>query len=175
MYGPHLLLGYCKCRWPHQTVRVPNAWRIYSNFRVLFHSAVANALITGSVCVGGIIGPQTFQARDAPQYIPAKISVLATQSTAILVAIIIRLYYGWQNSRKEKAAITQKTIKDIEWLNCKSTLFKLGDTMLIRCPYSYRQRKPYFPISVLDWDQRQDVGRDIIMFLLTMKLTMIAF
>jgi len=91
-----------------------------------FCSAVANALITASLCVGGIIGPQTFQAKDAPQYIPGKITVLAAQSMAIMVAVILRLYYGWQNSCKEKAGDAQQTIKDIEWLNCKSLLPKLS-------------------------------------------------
>ncbi|KIM82059.1 hypothetical protein PILCRDRAFT_820966 [Piloderma croceum F 1598] len=79
--------------------------------------AVANALITASICVGSIIGLQTFQAKDAPRYIPSKITVLSTQSAAIMVAVILRLYYGRQNSRKAKAAITQQTIEDIEWLN----------------------------------------------------------
>ena len=37
------------------------------------------ALIAGSFSVGNIIGPQTFQAKDVSQYIPAKIIVLATQ------------------------------------------------------------------------------------------------
>jgi hypothetical protein len=43
-----------------------------------------------------------------------------------MIAVILRLYYGWQNSRKEKAAIAQQTIKNIEWLNCKSPLLELG-------------------------------------------------
>lgn len=62
------------------------------------------ALIAGSFSVGNIIGPQTFQARDAPQYIPAKIAVLATQSAAALVAFVLFLYYVWANKRKDAAA-----------------------------------------------------------------------
>lgn len=76
----------------------------------------ATSLISAAFCIGSIIGPQTFQEKDAPQYIPAKIAVLATQSAAILVAVTARLYYGWQNSRKETAS-AQMTVKDIEWLN----------------------------------------------------------
>jgi hypothetical protein len=87
---------------------------IWHCFRVF-----ANAIITASFCIGSIIGPQTFRAEDAPRYIPAKLALLATQSAAIMVAITARLYYGWQNSRKEKLASTQQTIKDIEWLNCE--------------------------------------------------------
>ena len=87
-------------------------------------------MISAAFCIGSIIGPQTFRAKDAPKYIPAKIAVLGTQSAAIMVAITARLYYGWENSRREKAISAQKTIKDIEWLNCKSALFTLGFTRL---------------------------------------------
>lgn len=61
------------------------------------------ALIAGSFSVGNIIGPQTFQARDAPQYIPAKIIVLATQSGGALFAGLLFLYYVWANKRKYAA------------------------------------------------------------------------
>lgn len=67
----------------------------------------ASALIAGSFSIGNIIGPQTFQARDAPQYIPAKIAVLATQAAAVLVAFVLFLYYVWANKRKDKALGTQ--------------------------------------------------------------------
>lgn len=53
--------------------------------------------------MGNIIGPQTFQARDAPQYIPAKIIVLATQSGGALFAGLLFLYYVWANKRKYTA------------------------------------------------------------------------
>lgn len=61
---------------------------------------VSVALIAGSFSVGNIIGPQTFQAKDAPQYIPAKITVLATQAGAAVVAFVLFLYYVWTNRRK---------------------------------------------------------------------------
>ncbi|KAI4113473.1 MAG: hypothetical protein LQ345_005559 [Seirophora villosa] len=62
--------------------------------------AISVALISGSFSVGNIIGPQTFQAKDRPQYIPAKITVLATQASAALVAFVLFLYYVWANKRK---------------------------------------------------------------------------
>ena len=58
------------------------------------------ALIAGSFSIGNIIGPQTFQAKDAPRYIPAKIIVLATQAGAAVVAFLLFLYYGWANKGK---------------------------------------------------------------------------
>lgn len=63
---------------------------------------VAVALVSGSFSVGNIIGPQTFQARDAPGYIPAKITVVATQAAAAGVAGVLFWYYVWANRRKDK-------------------------------------------------------------------------
>ncbi|KAJ4287040.1 hypothetical protein N0V88_007805 [Collariella sp. IMI 366227] len=62
--------------------------------------AFAAALISGSFSLGNIIGPQTFQARDAPDYIPAKISVMATQAACALTTFTLFLYYVWQNKRR---------------------------------------------------------------------------
>jgi hypothetical protein len=63
---------------------------------------VSVALISGSFSVGNIIGPQTFQAKDAPQFIPAKITVLATQAAGALVATVLFVYYLWANKRKAR-------------------------------------------------------------------------
>lgn len=43
--------------------------------------------------VGNIIGPQTFRAPDAPEYLPAKITVFVTQGTAALLAAVLFGYY----------------------------------------------------------------------------------
>jgi MFS family permease len=79
--------------------------------------AFAAALVSGSFAIGSIIGPQTFRAKDAPQYMPAKIIALATQAGAVLVAVVARLYYGYQNSRKDKAASSMDKVGNIEWMN----------------------------------------------------------
>lgn len=63
---------------------------------------VASALIAGAFSVGNIIGPQTFQKKDAPQYIPAKITVLATQAGGALLATLLFLYYVSANRRKDR-------------------------------------------------------------------------
>lgn len=61
------------------------------------------ALLAGSFSVGNIIGPQTFRARDAPQYVPAKIIVLSTQAGGALFTGLLFLYYVWANKRKDAA------------------------------------------------------------------------
>ena len=81
------------------------------------------ALIAGSFSVGNIIGPQTFQAKDAPQYIPAKIIVLATQGGGALFALILFLYYVWANKRKisgsgnVEEAVAAENDEDEKWEN----------------------------------------------------------
>ncbi|KAF7596975.1 hypothetical protein BBP40_011341 [Aspergillus hancockii] len=65
--------------------------------------AFASALVAGSFSIGNIIGPQTFQARDAPEYRPAKIAVLATQAAAAVLAVVLWQYYIWENKRRDRA------------------------------------------------------------------------
>ncbi|KAJ4344942.1 hypothetical protein N0V95_006097, partial [Ascochyta clinopodiicola] len=42
--------------------------------------AFAAAVVSGSFSIGNLIGPQTFRARDAPAYRPAKLAVMGTQA-----------------------------------------------------------------------------------------------
>ncbi|KAF8208103.1 putative MFS transporter [Mycena galopus ATCC 62051] len=83
----------------------------------------ANALISGAFSVGNIIGPQLFKPKDAPQYIPAKIILLVTEIVTAMIAAALRIYYGWQNSKrdaaddKERESGDVKEVMNIEWLN----------------------------------------------------------
>jgi hypothetical protein len=60
----------------------------------------STTLMAFSFGVGNIIGPQTFRAQDAPQYLPAKITVLATQCAGAVLAVALFGYYTWSNSRR---------------------------------------------------------------------------
>jgi H+/gluconate symporter-like permease len=81
--------------------------------------AFASALVAGSFSVRNIIGPQTFQARDAPEYHPAKIAVLATQAAAAVLLFVLFLYYVWDNKRR---TVLQKA----NGIRCKMTPSGLG-------------------------------------------------
>lgn len=70
---------------------------------------ISVALVSGSFSVGNIIGPQTFQAKDAPDYIPAKTTVLATQAAAALLSFLLFLYYVWANKRKGAPPVTAES------------------------------------------------------------------
>lgn len=61
---------------------------------------ISMALISSSFSVGNIIGPQTFQTKDAPQYLPAKITVLVTQAAGGVLAVVLYLYYRYANMKK---------------------------------------------------------------------------
>ena len=64
--------------------------------------AFSTTLMAFSFGVGNIIGPQTFRAQDAPQYLPAKITVLVTQSAGAVLAVLLFGYYKWSNYRRKQ-------------------------------------------------------------------------
>lgn len=66
---------------------------------------VGIALVASAFSLGNIVGPQTFQAKDAPDYIPAKITLLATQGRCALTAIALFFYYRWTNNHRDKARL----------------------------------------------------------------------
>ncbi|KAJ4410563.1 hypothetical protein N0V82_009227 [Gnomoniopsis sp. IMI 355080] len=64
-----------------------------------------NAILLMSFCLGNIIGPLTFRGADAPEYIPAKISIVVTTAFACVVTGLLMIYYAWENKRRDKLAI----------------------------------------------------------------------
>ncbi|KAJ5782865.1 hypothetical protein N7457_004639 [Penicillium paradoxum] len=79
--------------------------------------AFSSALVAGSFSVGNIIGPQTFQAKDAPEYRPAKIAVLATQAAAAMLSVVLFGYYMWQNRRRDqtKGRVDDNMVNETKW------------------------------------------------------------
>ncbi|KAK1762510.1 allantoate permease [Phialemonium atrogriseum] len=72
-----------------------------SNFAGATKRALAAAVVSGSFSLGNIIGPQTFQARDAPGgYRPAKLAVMGTQAGCAAVTVTLFAYYVWENRRR---------------------------------------------------------------------------
>ena len=75
------LAGIYPCNAIIATLVIINQQRA-SNVAGQTRTVVATALVSGNFSVGNIIGPQTFQARDARGCVPAKITVVVTQATA---------------------------------------------------------------------------------------------
>lgn len=64
-----------------------------------------NTFVAMGFGIANIIGPQTFRANQAPGYIGAKITIFAVNGAAIVGAILLRLLYGYRNSRKPSVEI----------------------------------------------------------------------
>lgn len=58
------------------------------------------AMYLMAYCVGNIIGPQTFRPKDAPQYLPAEITILAMWSACLIDILFIFWYCRQQNHKK---------------------------------------------------------------------------
>ena len=61
-----------------------------------------NATLLIAFCLGNIIGPLTFRDADAPDYIPAKITIVAVCATAVFLTVVLQMYYVWENKRRDK-------------------------------------------------------------------------
>ncbi|KAK4039472.1 major facilitator superfamily domain-containing protein [Parachaetomium inaequale] len=80
--------------------------------------AFAAAVISGSFSLGNIIGPQTFQAQDAPDYRPAKLAVMATQAGCAFTTFLLFQYYVWQNKKRTSEGETEEAYMSPEaWAN----------------------------------------------------------
>lgn len=55
-----------------------------------------------SFCVGNVIGPETFQAKDAPQYIPAKVTIVAVLSFGIIITLALDALYHMENRKRDR-------------------------------------------------------------------------
>ncbi|KAH9898969.1 allantoate permease [Xylariomycetidae sp. FL2044] len=62
-----------------------------------------NAVVLISFCVGNIIGPLTFRDADKPDYLPAKIVIVASTAVAVLLTAALVAYYVWENRRRDRA------------------------------------------------------------------------
>ncbi|KAJ5809063.1 uncharacterized protein N7503_001281 [Penicillium pulvis] len=73
-----------------------------ANYKGYTMKVAGTALISAAFSIANIIGPQTFQSKDAPQYIPAKITLVAVNAAAILISTLLRIMYGRRNSRADR-------------------------------------------------------------------------
>ena len=64
--------------------------------------ACATAGMGAAFAVGNIIGPETFQARHAPEYMPAKLTLVAMWAATIVLAVVCRFYHAAENMAREK-------------------------------------------------------------------------
>ena len=61
-----------------------------------------NALTLMAFCIGNLIGPQMFQASDAPNYNPAKIGLIVTMSAGVVLVLLLRWVMVQENKKRDK-------------------------------------------------------------------------
>jgi MFS family permease len=73
-----------------------------SNYKGVTKKMTMTALLFIAYCAGNIAGPQFFRAKDAPQYNLAFRTILVCYSLVVGLAIILRFYLQWMNTRRER-------------------------------------------------------------------------
>ncbi|KAK7714463.1 hypothetical protein SLS57_007191 [Botryosphaeria dothidea] len=88
---------------------------VAANFGGHTKKVTMNAVLLISFCLGNIIGPLTFRNRDSPEHLPAKITIIVADVFSIIVLIILRFYYIWENKRRNRLAVSHQ--ENIEFLD----------------------------------------------------------
>ncbi|KAG5366748.1 putative transporter [Yarrowia sp. B02] len=72
-----------------------------------------NAIMLVGYCVGNIIGPQTFRASDAPEYIPAKVSMVVLFAVAVALNAVLLIVNVAENRRRDKEGHSDPTPEEL--------------------------------------------------------------
>ena len=92
---------------------------IASNVAGYTKKTTVAAIFLMSYCIGNIIGPQTFRPKDAPQYVPAEITILVCLFLCLLDLGFLYWYCKRQNRKKAafRAQPGYTKVENIEWLD----------------------------------------------------------
>lgn len=77
---------------------------VSSNVSGYTKKTTVGAIYLIGYCVGNIIGPQTFQDKDAPEYRPAKITMVAFYVITLVTFPILYVVNRTENKRRDKLA-----------------------------------------------------------------------
>lgn len=67
--------------------------------------AYATAMVNAAFSIGNIIGPETFRAQDAPEYRPAKLTLVVCWALAGVVSLGTGAYYTLMNKSRTKGVV----------------------------------------------------------------------
>lgn len=88
-----------------------------ANYRGYTRKIAVGAIVAAAFSVANIIGPQTFQDKDRKGgYMPVKYTLVASTASCILVAVTLRVLYGFRNRRAQRLgelAISQVEAKAV--------------------------------------------------------------
>lgn len=94
-----------------------------------------NAILPIPFCLGNILGPLTFRTQDEPDYIPAKIALVATISVAIIFVLVLRSYYGWESRRRDRRHEGWTHVQNSEFLDLSDRENRGFQVSWIRCSF----------------------------------------
>ncbi|PIA99779.1 putative transporter [Cercospora beticola] len=72
---------------------------------------ISSATFVG-YCVGNMAGSQIFKSKDEPRYVPGTIGACACLGLEFVLICTWRLYYVWQNRKRDKAAVVSGISKE---------------------------------------------------------------
>ncbi|WOO77448.1 putative transporter [Vanrija pseudolonga] len=75
---------------------------VYANTGGFTKKMIVYAIAYMGYCVGNIVGPQTFQAKQAPKYTAGVVAMLTCYGCALLLISVYRVYLVYLNSQKAK-------------------------------------------------------------------------
>ena len=105
-------------------------------------------------------------SRDAPAYVPAKVTIVAVDSVAILSTVGLLVYYRWQNTKRDRSMAGQDHKRDIEFSDLTDIENKVGSSSEpFRSGWSY----PLIHISCCRSFDTSTSGHDASLFLLLMQ------
>lgn len=73
-----------------------------------------NALLLIAYCVGNLIGPQTFLAKEAPGYNTAIICIVTFTCVSLVTLIALYFLYSWANKRRDEGHLDTSEFDKIE-------------------------------------------------------------
>lgn len=80
------------------------AW-VGANYVGYTRKITGGAAVSVAFGIANIIGPQTYQAKDAPGYLPAKITLMAVVASALFATLALRLLYGYRNGVADEKGV----------------------------------------------------------------------
>lgn len=95
------LMGIYMISFSLSTVAIKYQW-VAANVSGHTKRGLSAAMLSGAFSLGQIIAPYAVQQKDAPEYHTGKLVLVATKAAAIVIILILALYYLWENKRRDR-------------------------------------------------------------------------
>ncbi|KAK4493709.1 hypothetical protein PRZ48_014894 [Zasmidium cellare] len=98
-YGNLIGIWMVACSLP--TVGLKYHW-ITANVAGHTKRSIATASVSAATAIGNIVGPYAVQKKDAPEYQPARITLVAVKAGAMVLIGALTVYYWMTNRRRDR-------------------------------------------------------------------------